>query len=337
MKDLERKPSTASEIQDYLGKLYSAANQDRDFEYMFSYLIRNVSYLSRSIPLNKECSKNFIQTLSWLFAIANKLEINMGQALFRKYPDVCPYCLASPCICHMTGKTPNTDMAEYQIQDDLVAKYHIVRDANPNPSLQNLVDKLSILYPANAHIWKAAGPTFHFFKLLEELGEVHEAHSSYQKGNKKKLEVENELADCFAWILSGWGVHYPNRDLDKCIIDYYYNSCPVCLSNPCKCAAYSDRGEMLVKYEELRLYKDKISELISVAPNHIELINSVIKNLETAEELGSTTSAVTAVKQSETKLKVWSQKLSSVDSSAKSVKSIINSATGILQSFNWFS
>lgn len=337
MKELKNKPETVSDLQEYLKSLYGDVNAGRDVEYIFSYLFRNVSYLSRAIPRGQNCVQNFIKTFSWLFAIANKLEIDLQESYLRKYPEVCPYCITRPCVCSKTNKKPVSYIKEWKIQEELGVKYNIARSANPNPSIDSFVEKTNDLYPANTHIWKAAGPTFHFFRLLEELGEVHEAYTSFCKGTKNKIEIENELADCFAWTLSAWGIYYLGESLQDSFITYYYNSCPVCSSDPCKCEAYSDRGEMLVKVEELRLYRDKVAELIEAAPDHSELLKSVIEDLEFAEKQGNTTIAVTAVKQSESALQKVSGELKHVDSSAKSIKSIISSATAILQSFNWLS
>lgn len=337
MKDLKLKPETVAEIQSYLNGLYGEANKSRNVEYMFSYLFRNASYLARSIPRGQNCVQNFIKTFSWLFAIANKLEIDLGDAYLRKYPDVCPYCITKPCICSKTNKKPISYIKEWKIQEELDHKYNIARSSTPNPSMDSLVEKTNDLYPANIHIWKAAGPAFHFFRLLEELGEVHEAYTAFCRGAKDKREIENELADCFAWLLSSWGIHYLGESLQDSFINYYYNSCPVCGSDPCKCEAYSDRGEMLVKIEELRLYREKISELLEAAPDYKEILQNVIEDLKFAEADGKTAVAVTAVKQSESALQKVTSQLGQVDSSAKSIKSIITSAKAILETFNWLS
>lgn len=337
MKNLKHKPETVFDLQGYLNVLYKNANKNRDMEYLFSYLFRNASYLARAIPRGQDCVHNFIKTFSWLFAIANKLEINLQDAYLRKYPEVCPYCITNPCICSKTNKKPIEYVQEWKIQEELGNRYNVVKNANLNPSMDSLVEKTNDLYPANMHIWKASGPAFHFFRLLEELGEVHEAYTSFCRGQKNKHEIENELADCFAWTLSAWGIRYLGESLQDRFITYYYNSCPVCNSDPCKCEPYSDRGEMLVKIEELRLYREKIKELLEAAPDHRELLESVIEDLKFAETDGKTAVAISAVKQSESVIQKLSGQLRDVDNSAKSVRSIITSAKAILETFNWLS
>ena len=94
---------------------------------------------------------------------------------------------------------------------------------------------------------------------------------------------------------------------------------------------------MLVKIEELRLYREKIKELLEAAPDHSELLQSVIEDLQFAESDGKTAVAITAVKQSESALEKLSSQLGQVDNSAKSVASIIASAKAILGTFNWLS
>ena len=337
MKSLKVKPKTVSEFQKYLKDLYGEANNTRDFEYVFSYLFRNASYLSRAMPRNNDCVQNFVKTISWLLTLSNKLEVDVCEAYLKKYPLVCPYCVAGPCVCAKTNKQPPAYMKGWVIQEELKKKYGVIKVNNMEFSLNSLAEKTNDLYPANVHIWRAAGPTFHFFRLFEELGEVHEAYTSFCRGIKSKSEIEDELADCFAWILSAWSIYYIGENLDDAFITYYYNDCPVCSCMPCKCKDYSDRGEMLVKIEELREFRAKVSELLDVAPAHNEIIKSVIEDLDFAEKSGKTAVAVSAVKQSETVLEKIASQLDHVDNSSKSVKSIVLSAIAIGKSFNWLS
>lgn len=157
MKDLKNKPSTVLEIQKYLRNLYGEANGRRDFEYLYAYLFRNASYLSRSIPRNNACVEKFIKTLSWLVALANKLEIDIQDAYLQKYPAVCPYCISKACLCAKTNKKPISYIKEWKIQEELRIKYNIAKAATTSPTMDSLVEMTNDLYPANIHIWKAAG------------------------------------------------------------------------------------------------------------------------------------------------------------------------------------
>ncbi|MCO4786772.1 MAG: hypothetical protein KC467_12700 [Marinomonas atlantica] len=336
MKNLENVPKTLNDIQNYLNDLYTEVNDNKEMEYLFSYLFRNVSYLSRGVSRNKESIDNFIKSFSWIISIANKLNINLQDAIERKFPDTCPYCLGKPCVCYKTNKLPISGKQSWDAREELFNKHNVIKFSNSVKTADFYVKMINELYPSNTCIWKVAGPTFHFFKVLEELGEVHEAYTSFCKQSKERVEIENELADCFAWLLSAWGIVYPDTKLQDSFITYYYDSCPVCKAFPCNCSNYSDRGELLVKIDELKKYREKVSELLAVAPEHSEIFTKVIEELKVVEDQGDTKEAITAVKQSQLTLEGVAQSLKSVDSSSKSVKSIIGTATEIIKDFSWF-
>jgi len=211
----------------------------------------------------------------------------------------------------------------------------MVRAANPLLALDLAVEKINDLYPANKHIWNAAGPTFQFYRILEELGEVHEAYTGYLNGNRKIENIEEELADVFAWLVSTWGICYPTLSLADEFIGYYYQGCPVCVSVSCKCPDHGDRGERLVKIEQLTKFKEKIEELITFAPAYKESLDKVVSSLDVVAETKSTTGAVRTVNQAKTILQDISSGLVAVDSSTKNANSIMKGIMEMIKVFGW--
>lgn len=335
MKDLQHMPETVKDIQNYLEGLYGNVNKDRTFEYIYSYFFRNASYLSRNVSKESlDSVPNFIKTLSWLFTLANKLDIDIENSFLKKFPNVCPYCIYKPCVCSKTNKKPFLNIKEWEIQEELTRKFEAASGAG-KLSMDKAVSNITELYPANIHVWKAVGPTFHFFRLFEELGEVHEAYTSYCKETKSKPEIENELADCFAWILSAWEIRYPTKMLQDSFIAYYFHGCPVCSLRACGCKDYSDRGGLLVKLDDLKAYKRSIEELLKAAPEYSATLTEVIADLECAESSKTTSVAISAVKKSESKLEELEKQLDSLDKSGKSLKSIVASVISLGKSFSW--
>lgn len=335
MKNLKEKPKSIGQFQSYLGDLYEEANKEREIEYLYSYLFRNASYLSRIIGEKKEPKINFIKTISWLMAISSKLKIDLEDAFVKKYPEVCPYCISKPCICVKTGKKPVEYIPEWKASEEIGIKYRIARSASPELSLDEAVEKVNDLYPANKHIWNAAGPTYQFYRILEELGEVHEAYTGFIRGQRTIENVQEELADVFAWIISSWGIVYPGLSLVDELIGYYYSGCPVCTTNRCSCPDHSDRGERLVEVNELIKFRRKLEEIISLAPDYKDSLDTIVESLNVVAETKSTVGAVRTVGQSKSILENISGNLKTVDSSAKSVGSMVKSALEIAKSFEW--
>ncbi|VEE14821.1 nucleoside triphosphate pyrophosphohydrolase family protein [Ectopseudomonas mendocina] len=335
MKSLEVKPSSIKEYQDYISNLYGEVNDRHSMEYVFSYLFRNAAYLSRVIGEKGESKDNFIKTYSWLFALSSKLKIDLEDAFLKKYPDVCPYCLVKPCICIKTGKKPVDYVPEWKASEEIQSKYRIAKLSSPKLMLDKAVERINDLYPANKHIWNAAGPTFQFYRVLEELGEVHEAYTGFAKGVRKSENIGEELADVFAWLLSTWGIVYPKLSLNDEFIGYYYDGCPVCSNSTCKCPDHSDRGERLVEIEELEKFRAKIEELILLVPAYKDKLDLVVGSLDSAKESRSTTSAVRTINQAKMVLDDINGAVGSVDETGRKISSIVTMLTSMAEKFGW--
>lgn len=335
MKSLSEKPSSIGSFQSYIDLVYGEVNQAKSIDYVFSYLFRSSAYLSRVVGEKGEPKTNFIKTFSWLFALSAKLGVNLEDAFVKKYPDICPYCLTNPCICLKTGKKPVDYIPEWKASEEIKFKYTMTRRVSPNLALDSAVSKINDLYPGNKHIWNAAGPTFQFFRLLEELGEVHEAYSGFVKGQRRLENVAEELADVFAWLVSTWGIVYPKMSLADEFIGYYYDGCPVCLSENCHCSDHADRGERLVELEKLMEFRGKIEELMSLEPIYRKSLESVVGSLDIVAESKSTTSAVRTVNQAKGILSEIANGVDSADKTARSTVSLINSILKMADKFGW--
>jgi len=335
MKSLKEKPKSISDIQSYLKQLYSSKNDARSIEYLYCYLFRNASYLSRVIGEKRDPKDNFIKTLSWLFAISNKLKVNLEDVFVRKYPNICPYCLVKPCICVKTGKKPVHYIPEWKAAEEVANFYNVAKSSVPSLGIDKAVTGINDLYPANKHIWNATGPAYQFYRILEELGEVHEAYSAFVRGDRKKEAIEDEIADIFAWLLSSWGIAHESISLQDAFISYYYKGCPVCHLNPCECADHSDRGERLVEISELISFKKKIEELCILLPEYNDKLSISVQSLNAVAESKSTVSAVRSVKQTTAVLEQVAATFKPIDSAAQSVNSLIKSIIAIAKGFSW--
>lgn len=335
MKNLQIKPSSIQDVQRYLVGLYGNKNESRSIDYLYSYLFRNASYLTRVIKRSGDPKDNFVKTVSWLFAIASRLNIDVEAAFLKKYPGVCPYCISNSCACSYTDKRPLLDTPEWKIADELNSKYLALKNTGFRLSLSGSVDHINKIYAANTHIWRAAGPSFQFYRILEELGEVHEAYTSFKAGKQSIDNVGSEIADCLAWIVSSWGICFPNIGFEGYFIDYYYHACPVCRAGPCSCEDYSDRGGMLAQINDLKAFKQKIEEIVRTTPEYTDDLTQSVNELDLAEGTMEARQAISAVKKAEYTLDKIRRGISNADASSKSILSLINSAKAIVHSMNW--
>lgn len=274
--------------------LYGEVNKGRDFEYIYSYLCRNCSYLSRSVLRNGDSKFFFAKSFSWLFSVAGKMDIDLGEVFRKKYPDVCPYCISSPCQCNETHRAPVNNTPAHAARKSLNNKYITDKNYSPELSLENAISRMGAIYPANKAIWNAFGSFYHFSRLFEELGEVHEGYSSYKKTNVR-INLEEELADVTAWLLSAWGIHHNSLSLSDCLLDYYIDNCPVCKKPSCACGEYSDRPQMLADKASLEEVKARIIELVSLDSDLKGEFGELLTSLDQAIETVSTVDAKQAV------------------------------------------
>jgi len=318
-----------------INELYGEVNKDRDFEYIYSYLCRNSSYLSRSILRNGDSKLFFAKSFSWLFSTAGKMQINLGDVFRKKYPNACPYCVTSPCQCNETHRAPANDLPAHKVRYSLVNMYHTDLNSNSELDLDKAIRRMGEIYPANKAIWKAFGSFYHFSRLFEELGEVHEAYSSYKKNNET-LKIEEELADVTAWLLSAWGIHNKTESLSDCLLDYYIDGCPVCKKASCVCHEYSDRPQMLADKASLEEVKERIIELINLDPNLKDEIGELLRSVNQAIDTSSTVDAKQAVgnvKRSLVAMEGAIVKADDLTGRTTKVLSSIKSILGTIESF----
>ncbi|UQW76294.1 hypothetical protein [Pseudomonas avellanae] len=222
------------------------------------------------------------------------MEIDLGEAFRKKFPKVCPYCLAQVCQCAETHRAPVNNLPVHAVRGELTAKYDAQKRSFPELALDNGVVIISVIYPANKAIWNAYGSFYHFARLFEELGEVHEAYSNFRKTGIT-VGLEEELADVTAWLLSAWGIHQKNASLSDCLIDYYFDNCPVCKKPACICQEYSDRSQMLSDKASLELVKSQIVKLLDLDPGLYREINDLVQSMDQAILTTSTVDAKQAV------------------------------------------
>jgi len=89
------------EFQEMIREIYFHKDSKRGVEKTFLWFIEEVGELSEAIRKNNRnaMEEEFADVLAWLASLANLLEIDLEEAVNKKYPGVCPYCGKKPCEC----------------------------------------------------------------------------------------------------------------------------------------------------------------------------------------------------------------------------------------------
>lgn len=264
--------------QSYIKDLYATINAKRDFADLYGYLHRNIGFLGKSIEADLNDPSKFILPISWLFSLATNLDINILEALIKKFPGICPYCLERQCVCYRTNKKPQKPMSTYEIEMEIFYKWEEIKNSQTDFNLDSAVKFISNIYPNNEVAWKSAGYQQHILKIHQEMTEIHEAQGNFLKDKKPKTAVMDEVADVFAWILSAWAIRYPNESMDKAFIDYYLNDCPVCRKAPCECGLSDSRPATLPDFDKIETVKKNLEQLSPLFPDYQDSFVTLLKS-----------------------------------------------------------
>lgn len=92
-----------TEFQNLIKDLYFQKDYNRGIKATFIWLIEEIGELANIIKnpkINKEeASEELADIIAWINSIANLLNIDLEDALLKKYPNMCIKCKSNPCIC----------------------------------------------------------------------------------------------------------------------------------------------------------------------------------------------------------------------------------------------
>ena len=160
--------------------------------------------------------KNLVISLSFFVSLLNRLEIDLEQAIWERFPYKCSYCGNCPCSCKLEKK---------------LTRQKIFGDLSKRPkTLFEFQKMFEIIYPSSTRSLEHAGVHF-----AEELGEFSEALWAYRasKSDEDFKHVEYEAADFFSCILAIF--NSLNLNLAEELSKMYPNNCHACGNSPCSC------------------------------------------------------------------------------------------------------
>jgi NTP pyrophosphatase (non-canonical NTP hydrolase) len=95
-----------ADLQALIRQMYFEKDQARGIEGTFLWLVEEVGELATALRSgsHEERLGEFADVLAWLATIANVAEIDLSEAVARKYGAGCPGCQKMVCVCPSSEK-----------------------------------------------------------------------------------------------------------------------------------------------------------------------------------------------------------------------------------------
>src|SRR4051794_17177571 len=94
-----------SELQLHMGKIYGSTNSELSVEAILARLLEAVSETTSPFDMSGSHAL-FFRALSWYFAFCTRVSIDVQTCMIRRYPQLCPLCVAEVCVCERTSRLP---------------------------------------------------------------------------------------------------------------------------------------------------------------------------------------------------------------------------------------
>lgn len=99
-------PVTLREFQSLIQKMFGAKDVNRGTDGTFMWFMEEVGELAGALRKGPkgDLALEFADVLAWLVTLANIAEIDLEEAVRRKYGSGCPRCGRGVCECGLAGK-----------------------------------------------------------------------------------------------------------------------------------------------------------------------------------------------------------------------------------------
>ena len=90
------------DAQALMRRIYYDRDVERGMARTLLRTFQELGELSEVIQRNgstSEISDEIADVFAWVCSIANLLDLDLSEALYKKYPDVCYRCGKAPCVC----------------------------------------------------------------------------------------------------------------------------------------------------------------------------------------------------------------------------------------------
>lgn len=219
---------------------FPTQNYNRSKVEIFTHLVKVFGGGSRYLfrTSDPDGSRDYLAKIfGWYCALANRLNVDLEETLWQKYPGVCPRCMQNVCACQ---RTPD------EIDPRKLAVLAATHTRQRPRTLREWQSMFANMYrgPSGA---EAVAPSrdrlaMIFSRMAEELGEVAEAILLDEAiDHNVQLVVRNEMADLCAWIFAlANNLQFVDPTASGVTLadvswNLYGGKCHRCLHAPCIC------------------------------------------------------------------------------------------------------
>ncbi|MDP3726566.1 MAG: MazG nucleotide pyrophosphohydrolase domain-containing protein [bacterium] len=217
------RPQTVAEFQKMFDHIYRRKNNklysNTALMYRLAEEILSALELARK-DYRTQFKTQLPNVFSWSCAFANRLRINLHEALWKKFPGVCSYCSRDiDCVC-------GTEHPSIPDKETVLRRLRRDREGREPKTLRDHQELHARLYKwQNARIL----PIQVVAHLAEEAGEVMK---EFRHG--KLHEVQMEMADVASWIFA-IATRLELDPIDELVWRQYPYECSRCHKDRCVC------------------------------------------------------------------------------------------------------
>ncbi len=164
----------------------------------------------------EKTKRNLIIAESWFMSLLNQLNIDIEDAIWKRFPYLCLYCGTNPCTCKINKSGNRIDVAVDHTKRPITLK-----------EFQKMFEDI---YPASLRTLENAG-----VHLAEECGEFSEAILIY-RGKHQNEDFDNvitEAADFFSCLMGVFNSLHVDVSNELSIL--FNDNCLACKKAPCEC------------------------------------------------------------------------------------------------------
>lgn len=218
-----KRPRTFDEFKEMNAYIFGERN-DQKYE-DWKLVARMVAEAGKLLKLarkdrRKEFPLQLANTFSWYTAVANRLDIDIHEALWQKYPGVCSYCMRpEDCLCGIDHPL------EIEDKEFVLRGLRLDRDGREPKTVSDHQSMHARLY-AWQHLREL--PITIAAHVVEETIEAEEAFRNEERDN-----LVEEMADIASWIFAV--ATRLEFDFADAMWEYYPYACVECKDAPCRC------------------------------------------------------------------------------------------------------
>lgn len=215
------KPITVREWQEMFAAIYGSNNARLNLDTIWVHMVEEMGEVAKDLRLQdyQRLRVDLPDVFAWLCAFSDRAAIILEDAVWEKYPRICPYCdKQEHCVCIGGG---------FHSYDRKRMSGHAKKGQRP-VSLSDWQDMFRRIY---GNVNKIVVDSSIGFHLMEEVGELAKQlrkgnHDGYHEG----------VADVFAWIIAlSMKLTAQLGKLDEAIYDVYPGVCKECKQPVCVC------------------------------------------------------------------------------------------------------